>query len=457
MDMVAYIREVLSRPPAVVSYSVSQDLAKFYPEKALLQSAGGQFDVEAYARAGHAQVTRKAAPYPEVVTHWWGREFDFQPGPMPSDMEGTAPGEDNDDNGTQDYLKNAWLDVEWEGARLEVLLLVVGEHGQPHLWILADDEATARRFLVEVSRWTMEVRGEVLVFENGMWQKDEQLYRAIRGATFDNLILHRNLKRDIRDDVTQFFGARAMYDEYGIPWKRGILFVGPPGNGKTHTVKALLNALGRPCLYVKSFRAQHGVDELSIRAVFHRARRTAPCVLVLEDLDSLLTPQNRSYFLNELDGFATNGGILTLATTNHPERLDSAILDRPSRFDRKYPFDLPGQPERHAYLTLWNGSVAPALALTEEGLRAVSEQSEGFSFAYLKELCLASTMRWLATAQPGTMDAVMLAHVGILREQMVSVPMPGDEPASDPAMSLMRMVPRPPFMPGGWRPYGRFP
>jgi ATP-dependent 26S proteasome regulatory subunit len=62
----------------------------------------------------------------------------------------------------------------------------------------------------------------------------------------------------------------------------------------------------------------------------------------------------RTNFLNELDGFAANIGIVTLATTNHPERLDPAILDRPSRFDRKYPFDLPEQPERHAYIVMWN-------------------------------------------------------------------------------------------------------
>jgi SpoVK/Ycf46/Vps4 family AAA+-type ATPase len=152
--------------------------------------------------------------------------------------------------------------------------------------------------------------------------------------------------------VLRFFDARTTYEEYEIPWKRGILFVGPPGNGKTHTVKALINSLDLPCLYVKNFRAPHGIDEICIRAVFDRARRTAPCVIVLEDLDAQLTPQNRSFRKNELDGFATNGGILTLATTNHPERLDPAVLDRPSRFDRKYPFDLPERPERQAYLAL---------------------------------------------------------------------------------------------------------
>jgi SpoVK/Ycf46/Vps4 family AAA+-type ATPase len=284
----------------------------------------------------------------------------------------------------------------------------------------------------------MELRGEVLVFENGSWSKDEDLFAAIQGATFDTLILKGHLKDEIHDDVHRFFAAQATYEEYGIPWKRGILLVGPPGNGKTLTVKALVNSVLVPCLYVKNFRAPHGVDEINIRSVFDRARRMAPCVLVLEDLDAQLTPQNRSFFLNELDGFALNRGILTLATTNHPERLDPAILDRPSRFDRKYPFEVPEQPERLAYLALWNATLKPALRLSEEGIGVIADQTEGFSFAYLKELGLSSMMAWIASAERSPMDEVMAAQVVTLREQMVSSPA---EPEPDEAqMQQMQAI-----------------
>jgi len=268
----------------------------------------------------------------------------------------------------------------------------------------------------------MEVRSEVLVFENGNWHKDEHLFQDIKNATFENLVLQGDLKQDIREDVEQFFQSRDLYDEHDIPWKRGLLFVGPAGNGKTHTLKALINTLEYPCLYVKNFRdpRSSSADELNIRRVFDRARRNTPCVLVLEDLDSLITPQNRSFFLNELDGFAANIGILTLATTNHPERLDPAILERPSRFDRKYPFNLPERTERKAYIALWNEALKPALRLAEEESNTVSDLTEGFSFAYLKELFVSSKMRWIAKPQQGTMAQVMTEQVDRLREQMVS-------------------------------------
>jgi SpoVK/Ycf46/Vps4 family AAA+-type ATPase len=90
----------------------------------------------------------------------------------------------------------------------------------------------------------------------------------------------------------------------------------------------------------------HESEHADISAVFDLARKTAPCLLILEDSDALIKPGNRSFVLNELDGFSANTGICVVATTNYPERLDASILERPSRFDRKYPFDSPQIPER---------------------------------------------------------------------------------------------------------------
>lgn len=206
-----------------------------------------------------------------------------------------------------------------------------------------------------------------------------------------------------------------------MPWKRGLLFAGPPGNGKTHAVKAIANSLDKPCLYVKSFKESGEPDEYGMHTVFARARDTGPCILVLEDLDALVTETNRSFFLNEMDGFAANGGILTLATTNHPERLDPAIVHRPSRFDRTYRFDLPGRDERRAYVERWNASLQPAMRIAVETIACLVERTANFSFAYLKELFLSAAMCWLEESRPGAMDGITVAQAGMLREQMLGV------------------------------------
>lgn len=423
------IREALSLPTNAIEYYVSQILADMYPQKALVEGGDGLFDIEEYAGAGYCTIEQKAVIYNQVVTYYQGHETSL-PGMTPgllrfSSMLPMNMGPNVAEAELFDRAKNAWLEVQWRNSTFDVVVMN-WFHSRPvyHYWILADQVEMAKAFLQEVCRWNAKVRGEVLVFDGGCWRKDATLFRSIKGATFDNLVMKGHLKQDIHNDLQQFFASRALYEEYGVPWKRGILFVGPPGNGKTHAVKALINALTQPCLYVKSFRAEHRTEEDNIRQVFDRARKSAPCILVLEDLDALLTSQNRSFFLNELDGFAANVGIVALATTNHPERLDPSILDRPSRFDRKYPFDLPELAERLAYISMWNGSLKPALHLTEEGITRLGEITEGFSFAYLKELFLSSMMRWVAVERkesvPETMQQVMETQVGVLREQMMS-------------------------------------
>jgi ATPase family associated with various cellular activities (AAA) len=157
-----------------------------------------------------------------------------------------------------------------------------------------------------------------------------------------------------------------------------------------------------------------------------------------------VTPRNRSYFLNELDGFAGNTGILTLATSNHPERLDPAIIDRPSRFDRKYPFDLPAVQERRTYIGMWNETLRRELRLSEDGIARVAEDTDDFSFAYLKELFLSATMRWIGSSQPGSMDEVMPEQVNVLREQMGSAisfePRDGEEEEGEIPHHIMRRM-----------------
>ena len=128
-----------------------------------------------------------------------------------------------------------------------------------------------------------------------------------------------------------------------------------------------------------------------------------------------------------MDGFASNAGILTIATTNHPGQLDPAILDRPSRFDRKYHFGLPARPERLAYVEGWNRSLEPEARLTPEGESLAADRTEGFSFAYLKELFLSSLMAWVASPDRVGMDAILLEQVDSLRDQMKTTAEAGEK------------------------------
>jgi AAA+ superfamily predicted ATPase len=416
------IHSSLLLPTTVIAYHVSARLHDQFAGKAMLEGEIGPLDIEEYAAAGLCTLRQLDRPYGQRLSHWLG------------------PG-----NGVGDRGHNVWYEITWEDHTIDALLMSwpSPSHGEDsHTYLLADERDVLVRFVDAVCTWNTELRDEVLVFESGHWHKDEALFWSIKNATLDNLVLRGSLKEDIHSDLAGFFANRETYEAYGVPWKRGILFLGPPGNGKTHAVKALVNALGQDCLYVKSFRSQ-APDEFNIRNVFHRARESAPCILVLEDLDSLVTSRNRSFFLNELDGFAGNDGILTLATTNHPERLDPAIIDRPSRFDRKYPFDLPAAEERARYIAMWNQTLRPELRLPNEALPDIAERTEDFSFAYLKELFISATMRWINAPEPGTMARVMIEQADVLKAQMASAIMldggeeEGDESMDDGAFRVM--------------------
>jgi ATP-dependent 26S proteasome regulatory subunit len=144
------------------------------------------------------------------------------------------------------------------------------------------------------------------------------------------------------------------------------------------------------------------------------------CLLILEDLDTLLTDENRSFFLNEMDGFASNDGIVIIASCNFPEKLDAAIMERPSRFDRKYHFELPGNSERSEYLSIFMKRFDAEVQLDESGLEIIAGQTNGYSFAYLKELYVSAVVRWVSTEQHRPIVDVMSEQAESLRAQMAT-------------------------------------
>lgn len=118
-----------------------------------------------------------------------------------------------------------------------------------------------------------------------------------------------------------------------------------------------------------------------------KARQSAPCLLVFEDLDSLITDRVKSFFLNEVDGLESNSGLMMLGSTNYLERLDAGISKRPGRFDRKYHFTLPARSERVKYCDYWKSKLSKnkSIEFPSELSEAIADITEGFSFAYLKE------------------------------------------------------------------------
>lgn len=382
-------------PAPAIAYTASKNVHAARSGKAVLETER-RLGLKLPLRNGDFALRESPAAHSRMVTTWY--DFD-QP------------------------LAHDWrcgcVYITWGAHELELIRLEweTPSCGMTSLdWIVAETHEVAQSFLRHVVELNERLHGEVWVFDQGHWQKSRELYRAIQKTSFDDLILDPLLDGAILSDFQSFLSAKDAYAKHGIAWKRGALFVGPPGNGKTHTVKALIRELEIPCLYVKTFVSRFANPQMAIHQVFQLARDRSPCVLVLEDLDSLLAEETRAFFLNELDGFHDNEGLITIASTNHPERLDAAILERPSRFDRKYNFRLPRAPERTRYVQSWNTKLESELRLDDAQRAKVVEQTEGFSFAYLKELYASALMAWIH--DQGNLGDKVVAQIEPLRAQM---------------------------------------
>jgi hypothetical protein len=262
MGIENFIREALHKPNDYIAYHVGRELAELHPGKRVLEGRTGYFDLEAFVRAEKCSVVEQKSVFHHIMTEW----------------EGVGKKQ-------KQLIQNSWLNVLWAGKLFEVVLITWAEdcYRRRHHWIVADDQKRAEDFFDAVCEWSCEVRGEILVYQDGYFQKNKELFESIKGTTFDNLILRDSLRQEIQNGFAQFFTSREVYERYRIPWKRGAIFIGPPGNGKTHTLKALINELGKPCLYVRSFKSEYGTEQENMAEVFKRARMTTPCLVVLED------------------------------------------------------------------------------------------------------------------------------------------------------------------------------
>lgn len=193
-------------------------------------------------------------------------------------------------------------------------------------------------------------------------------------------ILEPGVMESLVSDTDTFFSSEDFYKANKLSHKRGILILGAPGTGKSTFIK----------YYLGHIREVFGViiDCSAIyfgASLFHYLKsmfRTKPKVLVLEDVDGVASSGGRSAFLNFLDGPNELTNCLVIATTNYPERLDPAMLDRPSRFDSIIYIGTPGPELRKQFLLKW----FPELSSDESRLSTLVDGTDGFTGAYFTEL-----------------------------------------------------------------------
>jgi cell division protease FtsH len=229
-------------------------------------------------------------------------------------------------------------------------------------------------------------------------------------------------------EVVAFLRDPKSFGRLGAHLPKGVLLIGPPGTGKTLLARAVAGEAGVPYFSISGAQFVEmfvGVGAARVRDLFEQARKTAPCIIFIDELDALgrsrmagaygghdEKEQTLNQLLAELDGFDPSTGVILLGATNRPEVLDPALL-RPGRFDRQVLVD---RPDRSGRLEILKVHVAKVRLADGVDLDQIAGLTTGFTGADLANLVNEAAV--VATRRTG--DAVMLDDFTAAIERIVA-------------------------------------
>lgn len=223
-------------------------------------------------------------------------------------------------------------------------------------------------------------------------------FQSNTGVTFGDVAGQEEAKAEL-EEVVQFLMKPERFRRLGGKLPRGVLLVGPPGTGKTMLAKAVAGEAKSPFFSISGSEFVElfvGMGAARVRDLFDQAKKRAPCIIFIDELDALGKARGAGGFVGghderestlnqllvELDGFGTEAGIIVVAATNRPEVLDPALL-RAGRFDRQVLVDRPDRTGREAVLRVHAREVSLA---PDVDLAVVAQRTPGFVGADLANL-----------------------------------------------------------------------
>ena len=246
-------------------------------------------------------------------------------------------------------------------------------------------------------------------------------------------------KEEVRE-IVEFLKTPSKFTKLGGKIPKGALLVGPPGTGKTLLAKAVAGEAAVPFFslsgsdFVEMFV---GVGAARVRDLFKQAKEKAPCIVFIDEIDAIGRSRGRGQLpganderentlnslLVEMDGFATDSGVIILAATNRPDVLDSALL-RPGRFDRQISIDKPDLVGREA---IFKVHLKPLKLDPEVDARKLAAQTPGFAGAEIANVCneaalIAARKDKKAVDMPDFQDAIDRVIGGLEKKNKIISP-----------------------------------
>ena len=266
------------------------------------------------------------------------------------------------------------------------------EYGQDSVsvQVMSTDPAAAPRAAAEIRAAALEhnvFRGQVLSFGQEVFGHGQTLLQFHRRPAMDagQLILPSETLAEIQRQVVEVARHKDRLLAAGQHLKRGLLLYGPPGVGKTHTVRYLTSSLAGTTVLQLTGNALH-----LIAGACSIARALQPAMLIIEDVDLIAEDRGMHpgqhpllfQLLNEMDGLAEDADVVFVLTTNRADLLEPALAARPGRVDQAVALELPDGAARRALFELYRGP----LQVDTSGLDDVLARTEGVTASFLKEL-----------------------------------------------------------------------
>lgn len=209
--------------------------------------------------------------------------------------------------------------------------------------------------------WAFSVWGDFLDYKEADW---------------DDVILLAKIKTPLLKSAKRFEANKELSDG------RGLMFIGPPGTGKTYSGRTLMNDMkGTTFIWVSAKDMMYN-GERSISIAYSLARELAPSIIFMEDMDSWIRDNVVDLMKIEMDGLVENKGVLTILTSNNPEKFPEALIDRPGRFHEILNFDYPDKVTREEMIMKWTG----ANSIHVKTLNILTHKTHNFSGAHIREL-----------------------------------------------------------------------
>lgn len=231
--------------------------------------------------------------------------------------------------------------------------------------------------------------GQARVREAQKDEKQKTMFRDVAGL--------KEVKEELQE-VVEFLKHPKKFTALGAKIPKGVLLMGPPGTGKTLIARAVAGEAEVPFLHMSASEFVEmfvGVGASRVRSLFQRAKKQAPCIVFIDELDAVgrqrgaglggghdEREQTLNQILVEMDGFDPNIGVVVLGATNRPDVLDPALL-RPGRFDRRVVLDMPDIRDREEILHVHIKGMPLAGNVV---VRRLAERTPGFSGADLANL-----------------------------------------------------------------------